>query len=229
MVPFVNYPWGDDSWPAINGGTGNESSGIMHKKTTSQIEAATPKPMRVDAMRNHEKILQAAEETFALEGVMVPIDIVAERAGVGIGTLYRHFPTKEALYEAIVMARLTALLTRADEYARDPDAGQALYSYLREFAAQAAEKRDLFEALSQAGIDVKAQFSSLIEELMAKVDALRVRAVNSGAIRGDVATKDILNLVVGSCHVAGQSGFDDAGLDRLIDIVIAGIQPPIAR
>ena len=66
--------------------------------------------MRADAQRNHDKILAAAEEIFALDGVAVPIDIVAERAGVGIGTLYRHFPTKEALYEAIVVARLSNLL-----------------------------------------------------------------------------------------------------------------------
>jgi AcrR family transcriptional regulator len=179
--------------------------------------------MRADAARNHEKILAAAEETFALEGVTVPIDLVAERAGVGIGTLYRHFPTKESLYEAIVMTRLTQLLELADEYA-----GQALYSFLHEFAGQAAQKKDLFEALSQAGIDIKARFSSLIDELMAKVDALRSRAVDSGAVRSDVATADIIGLVVGSCHAAGQSGIDPAGLDRLINIVIAGIQPHAA-
>jgi AcrR family transcriptional regulator len=199
----------------------------MHNKATSpsEIESETAKPMRIDAMRNHEKILKAAEEIFALEGVMVPIDIVAERAGVGIGTLYRHFPTKEALYEAIVMTRLSELLTLADEYAQNPDAGVALYSFLHEFAAQASEKRDLMEALSQAGIDFKAQFSSLIEELMAKVDALRARAAQSGAIRSDVATQDILSLIVGICHVAGQGSSDDADLERLINIVVAGIQP----
>jgi AcrR family transcriptional regulator len=185
----------------------------------------TTKRKRADAVKNHEKILRAAEEIFATEGITVPIDLVAERAGVGIGTLYRHFPTKEALYEAIVMTRLTAILAMADDYAKDPDPGEGLYSFLREFAAQAAEKKDLFEALSQAGIDVKAHFSDLIEELMAKVDALRARAVTCGAVREDVATNDILNLVVGTCHVASQGGFDDDGLNRLIDIVIVGIQP----
>jgi AcrR family transcriptional regulator len=197
----------------------------MRTKVTSQTEAETPKPMRVDAVRNHEKILKAAEEIFATEGVTVPIDLVAERAGVGIGTLYRHFPTKEALYEAIVMTRLTELLALADVYDQNPDAGVALYSFLREFAALASEKRDLMEALSQAGIDVKAQFSSQFEELMAKLDALRARAVISGEVRSNVATKDILNLVVGCCHAAGQSGSDDADLERLVNIVLAGIQP----
>ena len=206
------------------------SGEVVRNKAVPGNEGEAPvlRPMRADAARNHEKILAAAEETFALEGVTVPIDLVAERAGVGIGTLYRHFPTKESLYEAIVMTRLTQLLELADEYAKDPDAGQALYSFLHEFAGQAAQKKDLFEALSQAGIDFKARFSSLIDELMAKVDALRSRAVDSGAVRSDVATADIIGLVVGSCHAAGQSGIDPAGLDRLINIVIAGIQPHAA-
>jgi len=98
------------------------------------------KPMRADAVRNHEKILLAAEEIFALDGVTVPIDLIAERAGVGIGTLYRHFPTKESLYEAIVVTRISSLLDMADERAKDGDSGNALFIFLREFAVRAAEK-----------------------------------------------------------------------------------------
>src|ERR1700722_7666792 len=112
-----------------------------------------PRPMRADAARNHEKILRAAEEIFALDGVMVPIDIVAERAGVGIGTLYRHFPTKEALYEEIVVTRLRGLIATADECLEDPDKQEGFRSFLREFAHLASEKHDLFDALGQAGID----------------------------------------------------------------------------
>ncbi|MFY9783403.1 MAG: helix-turn-helix domain-containing protein [Acidimicrobiales bacterium] len=185
----------------------------------------SPRPMRADAQRNHEKILQAAEEVFALDGVMVPIDIVAERAGVGVGTLYRHFPTKESLYEAIVLTRLTGLLATADDYIKDPDAGAALDGFLREFARQAAEKQDLFEALQQAGIDIKAHFAGRVDELVEKIDVLRRRAVDAGAIRSDVETNDILNLVMGTCHAAGHAGVDEAGLQRLVNIVIAGLQP----
>jgi AcrR family transcriptional regulator len=188
-------------------------------------ESPSPKRQRADAVKNHEKILKAAEETFATEGVMVPIDLVAERAGVGIGTLYRHFPTKEALYEAIVMTRLEAILAMADDFARDPDPGEGFFLFLREFATQAAEKKDLFEALSQAGIDFKAHCADLVDALMAKFDTLCARAVAAGAVRDNVASHDILNLVVGTCQAAGQSDFDDQGLNRLLDIVIVGIQP----
>jgi len=192
---------------------------------TEPTGTPTARPMRADAARNHEKILLAAEEIFALDGVMVPIDLVAERAGVGIGTLYRHFPTKESLYEAIVTTRLSQLLRTADEFAHDPDAGAAFTAFLREFAEQAADKQDLFEALSQAGIDFKSRFSDQVEMLVERIDRLRRRAVEAGALRADVQTTDILNLVMGSCHAAGHSDVDREGLQRLVGIVIAGLQP----
>src|SRR5580693_1548480 len=101
---------------------------------------SSPRPMRSDAVKNRQRILQAAEEIFATEGLSVPIDTVAERAGVGVGTLYRHFPTKEALFEAIVMARLDILLEIAKSYAAADDPGAALFSFLGEFATQASAK-----------------------------------------------------------------------------------------
>jgi AcrR family transcriptional regulator len=185
-----------------------------------------PRPMRADAARNHEKILVAAEEIFALDGVSVPIDLVAERAGVGIGTLYRHFPTKESLYEAIVVTRLSSLLAAADGLEDDPNPGEALFTFLREFARQAAAKQDLFEALSQAGIDFKSQFADQVEMMVQRVDRLRQRAADAGDIRADVQTTDILNLVMGSCHAAGHvSVKDDDCLQRLVGIVLDGLAP----
>ena len=83
--------------------------------------------MRADAVKNRARILEAAEEIFATEGVSVPIDTVAERAGLGVGTLYRHFPTKEALFEAIVVDRLESLLEMARRQSVDPDPGAALF------------------------------------------------------------------------------------------------------
>jgi AcrR family transcriptional regulator len=183
------------------------------------------KPMRADAVRNHEKILLAAEEIFALDGVTVPIDLIAERAGVGIGTLYRHFPTKESLYEAIVVTRISNVLKIADRYANDEDPGQALFNFLREFATQVADKQDLFESLIQAGIDIKSKLADQVEELVRRVDVLRQLAVDAGTVRADVTTTDMLNLVMGSCHAASHSDDDDVSLLRLVNIVIAGIQP----
>jgi AcrR family transcriptional regulator len=193
---------------------------------TPESDAAAAKPMRADAQRNHDKILAAAEEIFALDGVTVPIDLVAERAGVGIGTLYRHFPTKEALYEAIVVTRLDELVDTADAYIDDTTADPrgALDAFLREFARQASDKKDLFEALEKSGFDFKARFADRVEELVARIDVLRRRAVDAGAIRGDVDTQDIMNLVMGTCHAAAQSGTDDQAVQRCVGIVLAGLQ-----
>src|SRR5580693_10514162 len=106
----------------------------------TDLAGAGPRPMRADAVKNRKRILEAAETVFALEGVSVPIDLVAERAGVGIGTLYRHFPTKETLFEAIVAARLEELIATADVYVHDADTDPkgAFNSFLQEFARQAA-------------------------------------------------------------------------------------------
>ena len=203
------------------------SGNIETIETTVGLEMT--KPMRADAVRNHEKILLAAEEIFAQDGVTVPIDLIAERAGVGIGTLYRHFPTKESLYEAIVVTRISSLLDMADERAKDGDSGNALFIFLREFAIRAAEKQDLFEALGQAGIDIKSKLADQVEELVRRVDVLRQLAVDAGTVREDVATTDLLNLVMGSCHAAGHSGNDDESLRRLVNIIVDGIQPHPAR
>ncbi len=195
------------------------------------------RPMRADAVRNHEKILRAAEEVFAADGVMVPIDVVAERAGVGVGTLYRHFPTKESLYEAIVTTRVTRLLATADEFVDDPDPAEALDHFMRAFARQVADKQDLFEALGQSGIDFKTHFAEPLRELMDRIDVLLRRAIDAGVIRGDVEVDDILRLVMGTCHAAGHGaghgarhdGADDAGLQRLVSIVLAGLRPVVGQ
>jgi len=182
------------------------------------------RPMRADAVKNRARILAAAEEIFATEGVSVPIDRVAEKAGLGVGTLYRHFPTKEALFEAIVVERLEDLLETVRAQRDASDAGEALFSFLRAIAQQASAKRDLFEALGSAGIDIKSQCSEMMDEIKRNVDALRQRAVEAGALRNDVSTEEIFGLVMGACQASGHAGSDDAGCQRMVEIVCDGLR-----
>jgi len=184
------------------------------------------RPMRADAVKNRARILDAAEEIFATEGVAVPIDAVAERAGLGVGTLYRHFPTKEALFEAIVVARLEQLLESVRTQCGAADAGAALFAFLREFAGHASAKRDLFEALSSAGIDIKSQCFETMDEMKRNIDELRQRAVAAGAIRPDISTDEMVGLVIGACHAGGQSGYDTAAVRRMVEIVCDGLKSP---
>lgn len=182
------------------------------------------RPMRADALRNRNRILDAAEEIFASEGITVPIDTVAERAGVGVGTLYRHFPTKEALLEAIVVDRLGTLAEAARSYVEADDPGEALFSYLLRFALEASAKQDLFEALGSAGIDIKARCALDFDELMASIDRLRLRAVAAGAVRPDVAVDEMLGLALGACHAKSESPYDPAQIEKMVTIVCDGLR-----
>jgi AcrR family transcriptional regulator len=125
------------------------------------------RPMRSDAVKNRLRILEAAEVVFAARGVAAPIDEVAERAGVGVGTLYRHFPNKEALFEAIVLTRLEELARAASAPPGAGDPGEEFFSFLRQFAGKVSNKHDLIDALGAAGIDIKSSWASTADELEA--------------------------------------------------------------
>jgi AcrR family transcriptional regulator len=182
------------------------------------------RPLRADARRNRAQILAAAEEVFAASGLAVPIDEVAARAGVGVGTVYRHFPNKEALFEAIVLHRMEGLVADARELADAPDASRAFFAFLEKFAAQIATKRDLGDALSRAGIDIKVRAEVLLPELQSAVGHLVVRAQHAGAIRRDVTAEEVFALVAGTCMAAENSGLGPAGFRRLLSVVCEGLR-----
>jgi AcrR family transcriptional regulator len=205
---------------------GGEPAATHDGADTAEGTGAGARPMRADALKNRQRILEAAEAIFASEGLSVPIDTVAERAGVGVGTLYRHFPTKEALFQAIVTARLEYLLTLAKERADDADPGEALFSFLTEFGAQAAAKHDLFDALSSAGIDLKSTCAEMMDDMKRSIDLLLQRAVAAKSVRSDVSTDEMIGLVIGACQSGGHSGFDDATVQRMVAIVCDGLRPP---
>ena len=181
------------------------------------------RPLRADAARNRQRILEAAEETFAREGLAVPIDVVAERAGVGVGTLYRHFPTKEALFEAIVLTRIDGLVS-ACEMEDDADPTQGLFDFLAMMAGQVSLKHDLFDALAQAGIDFTVRYGTEVQRLEQGIERLRRRAVESGGLRDDVSTDQIVGLVIGACRGAERPGMDPGSCRRMLDVVLDGLR-----
>ena len=109
------------------------------------------RPLRADALRNRARVLEAAESVFAAEGISVPVDVIAEKAGVGVGTLYRHFPTKEKLFEAILIDRLSAIAADARARMDAEDPGAAFFAFLQYLVEESALKRDLIQALLGAG------------------------------------------------------------------------------
>ena len=175
------------------------------------------RPLRADAARNRENVLRAAREAFAESGYGVPLDEIAARAGVGPGTVYRHFPAKEALFEAVVTARVTDLVADARNRAGAADPGEAFFGFLARMDAESAAKRDLPDAISIAG--------SLRDDLNAALDVLLRRAQQAGAVRGDVRTPDLIVLLKGV--LAGLAGSTDASLRAVVFAVLAdGLRPP---
>ncbi len=190
------------------------------------VPSATARPMRADAVKNRRRILEVAEAVFAAEGVSVPIDTVAERAGVGVGTLYRHFPTKETLFEAIVMLRLQELIESATVHSEGGDPADALFAFLREFARQASAKRDLFEALNSAGFDIKSQCSEMVDEMKRSIDHLRQRAVDTGEVRSDVSTEEMIGLLSGACQAVSHGAPGEVNVQRMVEVVFDGLRTP---
>jgi AcrR family transcriptional regulator len=206
---------------------GKEISGAKSTVTaTAQAEGGTTssRRMRADARRNVERVLRAAEEVFARDGIGVPVDVIASRAGVGVGTLYRHFPTKEALFEAIVVARLEALIDKAGQLSTAADPGEALFAFVNEIATMATEKKDLMDELARAGIDSMALHAEAKAELENAFDVLLRRAQAAGAVRSDITTPEIGALLMGTCMAAGMRGLSES-CGHLVKILCDGLRP----
>ena len=155
-----------------------------------------PRPLRADALRNRARVLEAAESVFAAEGISVPVDVIAEKAGVGVGTLYRHFPTKEKLFEAILIDRLGAIAADARARMDAEDPGAAFFAFLQYLVEESALKRDLIQALLGAGVEIEQAAAPAKRELEAAVSDLLAVAQNAGAVRSDV-TPAVVHLTGG--------------------------------
>src|ERR1700753_1767298 len=146
-----------------------------------------PPKLRADARRNRERVLRAARDAFAESGYDVPLDEIAARAGVGAGTVYRHFPSKEALFEAVITARIEDLVADAQARAATDEPGLAFFGFLARVAAEATAKRDLPDAIAIPGALQGAIHSAL--------DQLLTRAQAAGAVRPGITAADLIVLL----------------------------------
>ncbi|HYA67438.1 MAG TPA: TetR/AcrR family transcriptional regulator [Acidimicrobiales bacterium] len=201
------------------------AAGPVNETLPEGLVDTETRPLRADALKNRLRILEAAEEVFAAEGVNAPVDTVAERAGLGVGTLYRNFPTKEALFEAIVVMRIEELAQAIESVAGAEDPGKAFFDFLRLLAGRAALKRDLFTALATAGIDIKSQCADTYDRMQREIGRLLGRAQQAGAVREDIDGAEAIGLVVGTCLAAEQSPGFAGSPERMLEIVIDGMRP----
>lgn len=175
------------------------------------------------------KVLRAAEEVFSEGGLSAPIDEVARRAGVGVGTVYRHFPTKAALFEAIVVTRLEALAERAERLAGEPDPVQALFAHISELVSQAVAKKDLIDELASWGLEPLERVHAEVKDRLTKAgEALLRRAQEAGAVRSDVSSDDLSAMMMGTCEGASCSFIDPKRraeiAQRMVEVLCAGLQ-----
>jgi AcrR family transcriptional regulator len=181
------------------------------------------RPLRADALRNRERVLEVAQQVFATEGLAVPIDEIARRAGVGVGTLYRHFPTKEALYAAVVLGRLEAAVADAHALVRSPEPGPAFFGFVERLVQQGSSKKDLVEVLATTGPDFKASYGDAKTELKAALAKLLARAQRAGAVRKDATVEDVFALIHGPFAAIGRDT-DPKARARLLNIVCDGLR-----
>lgn len=180
------------------------------------------KKLRADAVRNRERVLRVAYEVFAAEGLSVPIDEIARRAGVGAGTVYRHFPTKEELFRAIVADQFDQLIARAEELAGAADPGRAFFEYFSCFIREYVSKQGLVEAFAGSGFDIETAEPERTAAFKAALGVLLARAQQAGAVRADVDALDVKALMIGGHAMLSYRG--ESG-DRLISLLCKALTP----
>ncbi|MDQ0794363.1 TetR/AcrR family transcriptional regulator [Streptomyces sp. B1I3] len=188
--------------------------------------AGTPaRPMRADARRNYDRLVGEARASFAEHGTDASLEDVARRAGVGIGTLYRHFPNRHALMNAVFQDALASLLARSRELAEAEQPCAALMEWLRAIVTHAGEYRGLAQALMSASGDATSALTQCHVPLRQAGTRLLERARSSGAVRAEVSIDDLLQLTNAIALAAEQSPSDPALADRLLRLTLQGLKP----
>ena len=178
---------------------------------------------RADAIRNRERVLEAAKAVFIQGGPAASLETVARRAGVGIGTLYRHFPTREALYEAVYRHEVEQLGELARHLEAETAPVEALRRWLQAGVEFMATKKGMAAALAMAAQGSPDLVAYSLDRLTRAVGELLRRAVAAGEIRADIDPEDLLRTLVGMCYAHDRPGWQSKVL-RLVDVFIDGLR-----
>lgn len=183
-----------------------------------------PRKPRADAQRNRERILNVAKEAFARHGANASLDDIAKQVGVGPGTLYRHFPTREELLQAVYRAELEKLAEAEQKFTQTMTPTDALRAWLLLFVDAIAAKQLIAPALNTLLGDPKKVFETSYAKMHQAMRALVKRGVESGDIRSDLDPVDLLRALIGVSNVASAPDWRPSAR-RLVDILIAGSRP----
>jgi AcrR family transcriptional regulator len=185
----------------------------------SQTDIQLQRPQRADARANHDKLVAAARALFAVKGTSAPLEEVAERAGLGIGTLYRHFPTRQALFEAVYVDEVEAMARAAADLAELPP-WEALSQWLHQYVGFAATKRALNEALMEADPNSNVLLTCRTA-ITGAGTALVERAQRAGVVRDDTDFMDVVRMVGAIAMVPTE---DPEQKQRLLELALDGLR-----
>ncbi|MDT3400790.1 helix-turn-helix domain-containing protein [Streptomyces sp. B1866] len=194
--------------------------------TDTAARAQPPhRPMRADARRNYERLLAQARTAFTQHGTDASLEDIARRAGVGIGTLYRHFPNRTALMGAVFQEQVSALLAYSRELAEAPEPCHALIDWLRAIIDHASTYRGLAQALMAASADQSSTLSRNCGQPMEEAGGkLLARAQETGSVRPSVDIGDLMRLT-NAIAMAGEQAPDDPDLaERLLALTFSGLK-----
>jgi AcrR family transcriptional regulator len=192
----------------------------MLKKSSQPV----PRKTRTDAQRNRERILEVAKEAFTRFGADASLDEIAKQAEVGPGTLYRHFPTRDALIEAVYRSEVEKLAAAEGKFTETMPPVEALRAWMLLFVDHIAAKQIIASALNSLVGGPSKLFEGSRGMVQGAIDELVKRAIKSGDIRPDLVPFDLLRALIGVAHVASGPGWQQSAR-RLVDILIAGSRP----
>jgi AcrR family transcriptional regulator len=187
-------------------------------------QLARRKP-RTDALHNRDRILEVAKQAFARSGASTSLDDIARQAGVGAGTLYRHFPTRDDLLEAVYRSEVEKLAAAQRKLAQDLPPVEALRSWMLLFVDYIATKQIIAPALNTLVGGPSKVYEASRAQIAGAIHALVQRAIDSGDIRKDLEPFDLLRALIGVSNVASGPDWQQSA-KRLVDILITGSRPP---
>lgn len=193
------------------------------RMATKRSQGSARKP-RTDAQRNRERILAVAKEAFTRSGADASLDDIATQAGVGPGTLYRHFPTRDALVEAVYRTEVEKLAAAERDFAESMPPIEALRAWMLLFVDHIATKQIIAPALNTLVGGPTKLYEGSHGQIRGAIDALVKRAIKSGDIRKDLDSFDLLRALIGVAHVASSPDWQQSAR-RLVDILITGSRP----
>ena len=196
---------------------------VLFKMTTKHSQPIDRKP-RADAQRNRARILEVAKQEFTRSGANTSLEEIAKQAGVGPGTLYRHFPTREELLQAVYQSEVEKLAAAERKFAQTMPPTEALRAWLLMFVDAIATKQIIAPALNVLIGDPKKVFEASYSRIWEAIRALVKRAIETGDIRKDLDPIDLLRALIGVASVATSPDWQQSAR-RLVDILIAGARP----